>query len=109
MRGILKLKSELHFGKHNGKTVEEVMLADVGWLCWLRSEELKSGKNAFDTEVNELLDAVLRDDKNLHRRFGSSIGKWQEVGNPIPTVIATPEPVSVVLRESAYADGWGAW
>jgi hypothetical protein len=114
VKGILTLKSELHFGKYKGKTVEEVALIDVGYLCWLRREEANLGFNQFDANTNELLDGAIRDIPHIHRKFKLDIGKWKELEannsrqylrdmKPEPTVrfaepAATPRP-----------EGWGAW
>jgi hypothetical protein len=108
----LGLKDSLSFGRNKGKTVEETMLADVGWLVWLRSEQGKAKMSAFNTEVNELLDDVVRADKQLHKKFGSEIGKWKEWGGGVMiTSPDTPAPVAVppVERVAQRGEGWGVW
>jgi len=38
----------LNFGKHKGKTIEEVVSTDRGWLEWLLGEKMKSDQNEED-------------------------------------------------------------
>ena len=110
MRSTLTLEDTLTFGRHKGKTVQQVLVDDAGWLCWLRSEEAKAGRNQFDPNTNELLDQVIREVKDLHRKFGSTIGKWKEVSDTPRVHIEFPTtavpPVDTAVH---YEEGWGAW
>lgn len=38
----------INFGKHNGKTIEEVCASDRGYLEWLLAQKLESGQNEED-------------------------------------------------------------
>jgi len=111
VKGTLTLEDTLTFGRHKGKTVQQVIIDDAGWLCWLRSEEAKTGRNQFDSDTNELLDKVIQEVKDLHRKFGSTIGKWKELGDSPRVRIEFPDTVAPPPVETAvqYDEGWGAW
>lgn len=99
----LGLSDRLGFGKHNGKTVRQVLEneSDVGWLLWIRYEKRKSGEPMFDDTVSALLDKVITADPKRWMKF--AITKLSPLGRPIAGLTTQPD------RAEQYDDSWGVF
>jgi len=60
----IEIDSSFFFGKHKGKTTEEIIEEDVDYLVWLYE---KSESHVFTDEVKEAMQIQL--DKNAEQKF----------------------------------------
>ena len=98
----LGLNDVLTFGAHKGKKLEDIYELDCSYLCWLRNarRDDNGDHQFFDLELNALLDATIRDDANLQRRFKP----WAAEIQWDPT-----KPVDASSEISDGADEYDEW
>lgn len=121
----VELTDILPFGKHKGKTVEQIFKEDAGYLCWLRDKRLKDNaqNDYFHDEVLIALDAAIKEDgylKKRHAIWGVADGK-----RPTPAAVVTtdleaatptgtppweePRQATAEERTFAYQEAWGCF
>ncbi|PLC44484.1 hypothetical protein C0Q88_07340 [Ralstonia pickettii] len=121
------LDDVLHFGKHKGAPIRQVLKVDPTYLAWLRDKTADDMRQSFfDKETNDLIDDALRKMKRSRQRI------WSD--NPPPHLADALKAQAEALeaarereeeeqqalaaqaamraaqaRDMAYAQEWGAW
>ncbi|WKZ86257.1 hypothetical protein N5B55_04725 [Ralstonia pickettii] len=125
------LDDVLHFGKHKGSTIRNVLQVEPTYLAWLRDKTAEEKAQCFfDQEANDQIDNALR---NMKGRRGSNRQRiWSD--NPPPQIadrlkaqaaaqeaartreeeeraaLAAQAAIEAAqARDMAYAHEWGAW
>lgn len=105
----LTLNDKIVFGKHRGKTVEQVYNDDAGYLVWLRStaanDQTNPNRRLFSNEVNLLLDDVIRNSASLRKKYEI----WGAQVDGVDVEPTVEHVVASVSAQEAYQEAWGAY
>lgn len=68
---VLSVNDTLHFGRHNGRKVSQMIVDDASYACWLREEKKRqdSRDTTFDPYTNALIDKEIGKSRSLMRKY----------------------------------------